>query len=137
MLRHKVILFLWQFLTHDTLFYDPNVLTAGRWHKPVLWYWLFDIICCLLFKVSTQLKDLQRRVNRMEKRLIKVTEDKGGQTDVNKRKKDSACCCYRSSSSITSPLPRPASIRSLQRHATVHHSCTLMHTPKKTPHYYK
>lgn len=121
----------WQFFSHDPCFYDPNVFAAGdlyQYHG----IGLLTLICCLLFKVSTQLKRCGGKVNRRwKKRIIKVTEDKGGQTDVNKRKKVSACCYY-PSSSITSPLLYPASIRSLQRHATVHHSCTLMHIPRKT-----
>lgn len=37
--------------------------------------------------------------------------------------------------SLLHPLFTPASIQPHQRHATVHHSCALMHIPKQKDYY--
>lgn len=118
-----IFLFLWQFL----LWF--KYINCG----PLILLWPFDIICCLLFKVFHTVEigggcEVNRRWE------IKVTEDKKrkrGQTDVNKRKKESACC-YHSSSLICSSLPYPACISSLQRHTRLYitrvHSCIYQNT---------
>lgn len=88
---------LWQFLEH------------GEYSKYIIFMKFIkfnDVICCLLFKVSTHLMDVDKR------KMTKVTEDKGGQTHINKL------------TMTSSPLyPASIMISSQTRYST-----SLMHT---------